>query len=192
MKESPSLVHVYAEDTHYQFAATTELADSYFGGPHSMRVRGVEHGPEAIHQMVLLSPTDIPLLRRHHMCLPLLYGMRFSGCRMKYCITSFENIEILEISPEKSSSSWPYPDYPKHLPYVQLELKGSASATWQEFAEQFPNAPEEMLCDVFIAVPPPGNIGISLWGRDGDLGLVNVVWEFDANSKTVRAYNICT
>ena len=110
---------------------------------------------------------------------------------MKYCITSFKDVEILEISPKKSTDSWPYPHYPEHLPYVQLEVNGSAHSTWQEFTERFPNSPEEMACDVFVALPPPGDIGISLWGRDGDLGLVNVIWEFDAKSKTVVAYNLC-
>ena len=52
MGQLPTLVHVYADDTHYQFVASPRLADSYFGGPHSMRVGGEEHGPGALHQMV--------------------------------------------------------------------------------------------------------------------------------------------
>jgi hypothetical protein len=157
-----------------------------------MAVRGKAHGPEALHQFVVLSPRDVPLLREAHVHLPLFYGVRFDGCRLKYRLKSFQEIEVLSITPKKSSDDWPYPDYPKRLPYVQLELSKSTRCSWEKFAAPLGNAPDEMPCDVFVAVPPPNNIGMSLWGRHGDLNFVNVVWEFDGKSMTVNAYNICS
>jgi hypothetical protein len=157
-----------------------------------MQVRGKAHGPEPLHQLVHLSPTDVPILRKHHLHLPLLYGMRFDGCRLKYRLKSFQEIEILDIHPKKSSKDWPYSDYPRHLPYIQLELRDSTRCTWRKFSAPFANAPDKLPCDIFVAVPSPPNIGVSLWGRDGDLELVNIVWEFDAESNVVSAYNICT
>jgi hypothetical protein len=189
-KVSPTLVHVYAQDRHYQLVATETRAHSYFGGPHEMQIGGKACGPAAMHHFVLLSPTDIPLLREHHLHLPLLFGMQFDGCRLKYHLKSFREIVILDIAPKKSSKDWPYPEYPRYLPYVQLEVRESRRCTWRKFSDPLPNAPNQMPCDVFVAVPPPTNIGMSLWGPTGN-DSVHVVWEFYAESKIVRAYSIC-
>lgn len=191
MKIATALVHVYAQGKHCRFVASEKLSNSYFGGPLSIQVGGKAHGPDALHQFVVLSPSDIPLLRECHLHLPLLYGMRFSDCRLRYHLKSFQEIDVLEINPKKSSHDWPYPNYPKYLPYIQLELTDSTSCTWEKFSEPFANAPEKLPGDLFAVVPPPATMGVSLWGRNGDLEFVNVVWEFDAKSKTVTAYNIC-
>ena len=187
------LVLVYAGGRKYQFVAVDVLRSSYFGGPLSAKVTGIPHGPRMLHQIAFVSAADIPILREHFVSLPLLYGMQFDGCSLTYRLTTaLEEIEVTKLEPTTSSDSWPYPNYPAHLPYYQLAIAEATDCSWKDFSDSLPNAPSTQRGTVYAVVPPPMTIGFSLWGRDGDDEGVHLAWEFDAKSRVVTAYNLCT
>lgn len=192
MAPSLALVLAYAENRLYRFVAAQHRCDSYFGGPISVQVRGKKHGPDPLHQVVYLSAIDIPLLPKHFFGLPLLYGLRYSGCCLQYTLPSIEEVRLVEMTPTRSSKNWPYQHYPPILPSVQLALADCTRCSWRKFTELLDNAPATMPCDVYVVVPPPFAIGVSLWGRDGDDEGTYLAWEYCAESNSVRAYNRCS
>ena len=109
--------------------------------------------------------------------LPLVYGLSYSGCVIKYRVKSAGEIELLELTPSKSSDDFPYENYPLILPHVSLKVAETRSCTYHDFAQQFANTPEEEPAELIVAIPPPATIGVSLWGRWGDAEGVTVVFE---------------
>jgi hypothetical protein len=186
------LVFIHAANTVHRFVASPQECSSYFGGPLELDVRGKKPGPAPLHQIANISAADIPVLKKHHFSLPLLYGMQFDGCSLKYHFDSISTVKLLEFEPSRSEKDWPYPHYPPHLPYIQLALASTERCSWTKFANAFPNLPEKMPATLVAVVPPPMNIGMSLWGRSGDEEGVCLVWEVDAEEQIVRGYNVCT
>lgn len=188
MKES--LLHVFIDGMYCRFNAVSDDGKSSFGGPQERRVTGVPHGPHRLHQVAELVGEDVApefiALR-----IPLIYGFRFDGCRLKYKFTT-NKIDVVELDPHKSSDEWPYHDYPPLFPYVRLAGATPEPSSWDAFSRAFPNLPSTQPARLIAVVSPPVALGFSMWGKMGDAEGVCVVFECDVEEKSVNSYNICT
>lgn len=174
------------------FAATA--GPHRFGGPLALDIRGAGARPPVLHRVLTLALSD-PLLGLAIdglSELPLIYGFTYDGCRLKYRVTAHRQIELLEMHPQHPSADWPYPGYPAAFAERRFGLRDDGEIepdqvhelTWQGVETIDP-------ADGVIAiVPPTDQYGASLWG-DGDDELVQVVFEVDADARTVLAYNQC-
>src|SRR5206468_1774790 len=123
--------------------------------------------------------------------LPLLYGMKYSGCTLVYTFALGE-VTVESLEPPKSSDDWPYKDYPAILPYHPLSVSSSEKQSWEEFSRLAPNLPEEQSAELVVLIPPPFGLGFTMWGRGGDAEGVTLVFECDLSAKRVTAYNVCS
>ena len=183
------LVLAYCDGAIFAFERAQKYSGSVFGGPMEAELAGVEYGPKPLHLMARLSCAHIPVLSRHYLLdIPLIYGMCYSGCQLTYRI-AHGKIELLKLRPAESLDDWPYPFFPPLLPYVPLQLGDRRLASYAEFAQAFPNLPDQQPRELVVAVPPPATLGVSLWGI-GDGDDVTVVFECDLEAKTVDAFNV--
>ena len=165
-----------------------------FGGPLGLEVRGARARSALLHRVLTLSLTD-PLLGLSMEGLnelPLVYGLRHDGCRLRYRVTSGRQIELIELTPASPAKSWPYSKYPPKFPERRFALRNDGAIepeqvdelTWQGVERIDP-------ADGIVAIVPPSKkYGVSLWGS-GDAEQVQVVFEFDLRARTVTAYNQC-
>jgi len=187
-----TLLFAFHDETLYAFQRAERYSASVFGGPWRAKVTGQAFGPQPLHHIGRLAASHIPALGAHHLFdLPLIYGMHYDECRMRYRVVYGHEIELLDILPAASSDGRPYPGYPALLPYVPLRLQGQPRrARYDQFAELFPNMPDRQPADLVVAVPPPAGIGMSLWGDYGDGDGVTIVFACDLSSRTVHASNV--
>jgi hypothetical protein len=192
MYSTELLIAVHVNGMTYSFNRVEE-GHSIYGGPFEYSVSGCAFGPERLHQVAFVSTSTLPVVgtSRYYFGLPLIYGFRFDGCDLKYRFSDSE-IEVLSISPSKSSDDWPYYNYPALLPYLQIEANTPLAEDWDSFASNFPNLPEEQPAELVAIVPPALQIGHSLWGKGGDSEGVCIVFECDLSTKIVHSYNICS
>jgi hypothetical protein len=187
------IMTVFCRDTAYYLARDTSHSFSYFGGPLDIKVSGVKHGPKPLHHIATLSGGCIAELKSvRPFDARLLYGLRYSGCRMRYKPVTSHQVELLSIEPTASDDDWPYRDYPAILPYVPLKVLKTKRMRYEKWAAFFPNMPTSQPADLVVAVPPPADIGVTLWGGFADAGDITIVFECDFASQEVSAYNICT
>jgi hypothetical protein len=180
----------------YEFARAHQYSPTVFGGPGEIVLGGVRHGPAPLHFIGRVSAVHVPILaeQRPLFGLPLLYGMRYSGCRLSYRLDrrSDRKVSLTSLTPRRSSRDWPYEHYPSLLPYVPLEIKQRRRMSYRAFARKYPNLANTQPASLVVVVPPPFSIGVSLWGPVGDAEEVTIVFECDVSRNTVEAYNICT
>ncbi len=187
------LIFAFHNDRFYTFERTDRLSHSVFGGPMMSTVSGKPFGPKPLHVIACIGGWHIPALHNHQLVeLPLLYGLHYSGCEMRYRVKIGRHIELLNITPAQSLDDWPYPNFPPLLPYVPLRLSDTYTRTsYDEFAATFPNMPEKQSADLMVAVPPPATLGVSLWGC-GDGEGVTIVFACDLETNTVHVTNVAT
>src|SRR5262245_52582127 len=83
----------------YSFVRAGKHAFSVFGGPFEGKLTGKRFGSVRLHHIARLSWNHIPALEARYVSdLPLLYGMRYGGCNLKY---QFEHndITVLDLNP---------------------------------------------------------------------------------------------
>lgn len=186
------LVLAYYDGTVFSFERAREHSESVFGGPMEAKLSGIEHGPKPLHLIARLGSQHLPGLRGHHLFdIPLVYGMCYDGCRLEYRVDTVGAIELTELTPTESSDDWPYPHFPLLLPYVPLQIGETRRCSYAEFAQAFPNMPDEQPSELVVAVPPPATLGVSLWGSSGDPENVTILFECDLSDRVVAASNLC-
>jgi hypothetical protein len=185
------LVFAYCGGTVFSFERGSKHSESAFGGPMTVRLSGIEHGPKPLHMIARLGSGDLPPLQGHFpIDIPLIYGMCYDGCSIEYRVHSGGPIELRELTPTESSDDWPYLHFPLLLPYVPLQIGETRRCSYAEFAEAFPNMPDEQPSELVVAVPPPATLGFSLWGS-GDHENVTILFECDLSDRVVAASNRC-
>jgi hypothetical protein len=118
--------------------------------------------------------------------------MTFDGCSMEYK-TNWRAIEITKMEPTVSSDEWPYPDYPVHLSYVPLEVKGNRECSLKEFSDSVMQGIDRTSdSEVIVIVPPNPDLRMSIWGPSGDLNDVQIIFRYDSATGITKAYNACT
>jgi hypothetical protein len=189
------LVLAFHDDKKFCFERAPVRSESTFGGPMIPQIEGVEYGPKPLHMIAELSWMHMPALSEesHINKLPLIYGMHYSGCTLRYRVGG-AGIELLEIEPCESLEDWPYANFPPLLPYIPLRLSDVPTrASYAKFVDAFghSNLDNTQRADLVAIVPPPASIGLSLWGM-GDGEDVMIVFECDLKQKEVLAYNVTT
>lgn len=179
------LVYAFSNDKIFTFERAWQYSGSTFGGPLEYDLSGIQPGPAPLHMIAELSSVHLP----SGFVLPLIFGMQYDGCCLRYRVMSSDKIEILELNPSESCDGWPYANFPSLLPYAHLTLNVAPRfSSYEDLADAFPNIPDKQAADLIIIVPPPATLGFSLWGRNGDLDGVILIFECDLSSRTVFAY----
>jgi hypothetical protein len=188
------LVFAYCDGTVFSFERAQGPSASTFGGPMEVTLSGVAHGPKPLHMVAQLSamhlcgtPNQEAIFRRLF-DVPLIYGMCYDGCGLEYRVDAGSKVELLRLRPTQSSDDWPYPNYPSLLPYVPLQVSATRSSSYEEFAQSFPNMPEQPT-ELVVVVPSPATLGVSLWGKWGDN--VIILFECDLEDRIIYASNQC-
>jgi hypothetical protein len=182
------LVFAFHDDRLYTFDRAAKRSPSVFGGPLTAAVRGPPFGPKPLHLIACLGGWHIPALNRHCLVeLPLIYGLYYGGCRLDYRVELSRTVELLRIAPAAAPDDWPYPHFPPLLPYVPLRLDDTPRRiSYGEFAARFPGMPERAAAELIVAVPPPADVGVSLWG-ERDFDDTTIVFACDLQRKTISA-----
>ena len=120
---SENLVLVFQDNAVYMLVRGVDQCLGFFGGPLEYELAGQSCGRRRLHQIASLSLNLLRVLGRPDLIdeIPLVYGMCYDGCRLRYEYDS-SKIRILELKPRKSTEAWPYHDYPAILPYCPLAL----------------------------------------------------------------------
>lgn len=185
----PVLFH---EGQSYFLERSDAHTGSYFGGPMEETISGIKHGPHQLHHIATLNGHCFkPLwdvIGVFH--LPLIFGMRFDGCHMKYRVSA-TGVQILEMSPTTSVEDWPYSDYPTHLPYFPLRLQQQLKCSLEEFLELSCQPIEIAKSEALVLIPPSPVLGMSLWGPSGDGENTQIVFRCDLAKQTIETYNQC-
>lgn len=183
------LVLAYCNGTVFSFERAQKHSTSVFGGPMKPELSGIEHGPKPLHMIARLASMDLPAVGKHMLEIPLIFGMCYDGCTIKYCIDDVGKIELLELAPTQSSDDWPYLHFPLLLPYIPLQVGDMRRCSYAEFAQAFPNMSDQQPSELVVAVPPPATLGVSLWGI-GDDDNVTILFECDLSDRVVYASNL--
>jgi hypothetical protein len=190
------LVIIYSEGLVTSLVRSEEYSPSVFGGALEAEISGgmsVGH----LHQIATINHNQLPLLvsgERYVPEIPLLYGLFYDGCSIKYKVVKRTIVTIEALEPSQPAQNWPYANFPLLLPYAPLEIGASKTESWGEFSRRAPNLPELQPADLVVLVPPPATLGFSMWGRSGDAEGVTIVFEcaLEKNAALVTAYNVCS
>jgi hypothetical protein len=184
------LVYAFHAGTMVSFERAASHSASWFGGPLEQSLSGAQHGPKPLHHIATLALHQLGASARNFVStIPLLYGLCYDSCDIRYRMVGSTKLELVEMSPSASLENWPYPNYPPLLPYVPLRLGGKRRCSYAWFADRFPNMPEPQPSELVVAVPPPASVGMSLWGS-GDGDGVTIVFECDLQGGMIRSYNV--
>ena len=198
------LLRAYYRQQLHEYDLSDRHNGSTFGGPCSTPIYGDVPNAEYLHQVAMISGTQRPdYVSQSLQNLPLLYGLRFSGCDLSYRLVAgaiphegreilYRGVEILELYPDQPDDDWPYPNFPTYLPYWPIERKVSRPCSWNEFAEEIFDVREDPPSQLIFAMSPPTKLGVSLWGLDGDLEGVEIIWEVDTETQHVLVRNRST
>jgi len=187
---------VYFDGSAWQLAPDNKRSNTYFGGPSDFQPEhfvGLEYGPHPLQHILTISWQQIPPLREIGLTsLPFYYGIQYEGCELGYEIaragySEFVNIEVLD--PKKSSSDYPYANYPALLPYVPLKvgkrMKLSAAKfdklTWQGCVVE-----KGVLA---VLVPAVDLHGVSMWGPGGCYN--QIIFRYDTKEKIFIGTSQC-
>ena len=189
------------------YERSPKFSNSYFGGsPHSaFKFTDLSFGARSIHHVMTLYWDILPEIEKKGFSdLPLFYGIRYGGCRMKYEVLppdlDFSEIEerltskrglpdlssvcqILEMEPRQSSEDWPYASYPDLLPYVPLQLAEMIPCSPEDFQGLILHGDEVKPKEVTVVIPPMFDLGISLFGHDADAEGLQLVFRCDLENK---------
>jgi hypothetical protein len=183
------LVWAYYDSAIFSFERAQTHSPSVFGGPIKAELSGIEHGPKPLHMIARLAHEALaPPSKSLRLDIPLIYGMCYDGCDLRYRIGD-SGIELLKLSPTQSSEDWPYRNFPLLLPYVPLQVGNKRRCSYAEFAQAFPNMPDQQQSELVVAIPPPATLGVSLWGA-GDDSNVTILFECDISDGVVDVSNL--
>lgn len=191
MASSDEILVVHHAGWTTAFVQANATTASSFGGAINRRLSGAPFGPRRLHQLGFVAFADLkPSVSTPVDGLPLIYGLNFDGCDLSYRVAR-DAVDIEFIRPNRSSNDWPYEGYPSELPLVPLVAKTARRQTWEDFGELVPNLNEYETGGVTVIVPPPTNLGLSLWGPAGDAEGVTIVFQYSPVVGRVRAFNVC-
>lgn len=158
-----------------------------FGGPLNSKIDNLA-GNAQLHQFVEFQGLS-PKING----LPLLYGIRHSGCSLEYHQDG-KSIVIDQLEPTQVESDWPYESYPNQYPKKALSLFDEGPCDLEVFELMALQASVTTGDEtwVHIIVPPSTHWGVSLWGKWGDAEQVQVIFSVDPTSRRVVVSNQCT
>lgn len=110
---------------------------------------------------------------------------------MTYEVKDAVHYHLLKLDPKKSSDDWPYPGYPDLLPPISLRLARRSPCSCAQFSRFLVRQDEIMANELVVVVPPIPDLGMSLWGEDGDDEGVQIVFRCDLKTRKIKVYNEC-
>jgi len=185
---------VYYKGKVTTFKKSKEFGMSYFGGPGQYIFRGEEFGPRKLHHIATIDSGQIgEHCNDFYARIPLLYGLCFDGCEIKYKNVLTDRIEVLHIDPKESNSKWPYENYPEYLPYYPLCTDQIAEISKEDFLERVCQSVWELPDEVMVIVIPPNpELGMSMWGPEGDAEEVELVFCLNTETGEIQSNVGCS
>ena len=165
---------------------------THFGGPCEMTFTGPGSNPHFLHHILTLHADVIPSLAYPGSEVPLFYGMQYDGCVLSYRVLKSYHCKIVKLDPREAEADYPYPDYPRLLPYIPLRLARRTNCTPKEFAKLAWQGLDIKPKTLAVIVPPIYTCGVSMWGKWGDAEGVQIIFECDLEKQTIKASNQCT
>jgi hypothetical protein len=207
---APDKIHwpvIFSAGTKIEFAPANVFGPAYFGGPLEQKFSGQQFGPEPLHRLFTFSAAALPQPKGNYLQgrMGVFFGLRYDGCELQYrvpvleavnaqYIQSTSPIDVRRVSPNRSSDEWPYADYPRLLPYVQMKEVSRTPMQAQEFASTHTWQGVEAISedDLVVIVPAVATLGVSLWGRSGDEEAVQVVFRYSYSTHNATVCSQCT
>ena len=178
--------------TAYFFERSDRWSSSYFGGPSEVKISRASKHPASLHHILTIGCRELPDLGKFSLKLPLFYGLRYSGCTLRYRKIDTHNMEVFEMAPDSAMSDWPYPSYPPYLPYLPLRVSRSEQCDFREFSGLSCQPSWEVSAKSLIVVVPASPVlGFSIWGPSGDAEGTQIIFECDLANGVVQAFNQC-
>lgn len=184
------LLEAYCNGKRVSYDVSSVFSSSNFGGPLEGKLFGDNENAALLHQIAFIAGSDRPDTPFGR-DLPLLYGLLFSGCDVEYEVTA-AGVHVERLWPDAPDQGWPYVDFPPILPYWHIAISGEAKCDWAEFSEDLLRVYEQQPSPLVMMMRPPVGVGVSLWGRSGDMEGVQIIWEVDIETNRVKTYNCCT
>src|SRR2546422_1919345 len=124
----------YYDGTAYFLERDDRFSWTYFGGPYEGTFNGLDGDSQSLHHILTLHGGIIPPLEHHPLGLgvSLFYGMQHDGCELTYRILGPVLCEVIELEPREASADYPYPHYPRLLPYIPLRLAKRIDCTAEQ------------------------------------------------------------
>jgi hypothetical protein len=184
------------------FEPTQGFGAAYLGGPLQRRIDHEFNVRPVLHRVFTLELRDVAPEAESGLrgTLPLLFGIRHDGCRIEYTVpkqgegatkflSNVEPLALISLNPSAPTPDWPYEDYPAALPYIPLSVAHSEKMEASKFARAFTwqgvhGLSQDELC---VIVPSLPHIGVSMWGREGDLEAVQTIFRFSLRESRVVA-----
>jgi hypothetical protein len=184
----------YCDGKAYFLEPTNAFSWTHFGGPGEMFFEGLDVETQYLHHILNLHAGVVPPLERQPTgpAVPLFYGMQHEGCGLSYRMTKPSVCEMIELQPSEGDADYPYPDYPRLLPYIPMRLAKSFDCSARQFAELAWQGVDIKPNTMAVIVPPLFVGGVSMWGKWGDGEGVQIIFEYDLQNQTIRASNQCT
>lgn len=198
---------IFSGGTKIEFAPSVCFESAYFGGPLQQKFTGKTFGAEPLHRVFTFSPGTLPQPNGHHLQgrLGVFFGMRYNGCELEYKVPVLRGVNaqyieettpltVVNMSPLSSNEDWPYTDYPRLLPYVQLQEASRTSIEAREFAEKYTwqGIDDISETDLVVVVPAVAAAGASLWGRDGGDAAVQIIYRYSYTTHHATVSTQCT
>jgi len=198
---------IFSAGIKIEFAPTDVFGPAYFGGPLEQKFSGQQFGPEPLHRLFTFSAAALPQPKGNYLQgrMGVFFGLRYDGCELQYrvpvlkavnaqYIETASPIDVRRVSPNRSSDEWPYANYPRMLPYVQMKEVSRtpmqaeelvSTHTWQGIGAITED-------DLVVVVPAVAALGVSLWGRCGDDAAVQVVVRYGYSTHDATVGSQCT
>lgn len=184
---------VYYANRAYFLERCNRYSPTYFGGPSDTTFTGVRSGDPQLHHLLTITGHVVVEMQDYHLyAVPLFYGFRYGGGDLTYRVTKRSSCKVIKLPEGKPSPDFPYPNYPALLPYIPLSVARWEYCEPEEFAELTHQGLEIKPKTMVVVVPPIFSFGVSMWGPGGDAEGVQIIFECDFESKTIKALNQCT
>jgi hypothetical protein len=184
---------VYYSGAAFLLEPDTRFSWTFFGGPYEGTFKNLDADSQCLHHILTLHEGVVPALEGQRLGrgLSLFYGMQHDGCELTYRIRGPMLCEITKLEPPEGSGDFPYPNYPALLPYIPLRLRKSFDCTVKQFAKFASQGLDVDPKALVVIVPPLFVGGVSMWGKMGDAEGVQIIFECDLESQTIKASNQC-
>ena len=167
-------------------------AQSYFGGPHTVHVESsVDLDSAIIHHIATINLPKFGVGNpRFGFSVPLFYGICHEGSTIEYRKTATSAVEISSLEPAEADEGYPYHGYPPVIPFYQLGLGETHEYEPAILKDRLANTGWDIRDDcLYVIVMQHPAVGHSLFEPGSE---VELVFEYDPASGTVRATNQCS
>jgi len=126
--------------------------------------------------------------------LHLYYGFKFDNCETQYRLNESDELDLVGMTPNEPTPDWPYSNYPLDFPVVPVRLEPAEFGSMRSLSESYAYFAKLQNCgggfypkkSTYVVVTPSEDLGVSLWGEDGDAAFVTVGYCIDSKTGIIK------